>query len=119
MPLKVLKAGMLTQAAAEVLACQVEYLRKNQIKLVVDPVMVATSGSRLTHGDAIDIFIHKIVPGAFVCMLNFAEAEYLWSVFGEPAPAVTTVSEFQKFAVELQKKLQSTNTWSRAAIFPG
>ena len=45
--------------------------------LVVDPVMVATSGSRLLRTDAMDALTHKLLPLAEVVTPNIPEAELL------------------------------------------
>lgn len=108
-PLKVVKTGMLTQAAAEVLVDFVPYLKEKNIKLVVDPVMVATSGTSLTKDSVIDLCIHKIIPGAFLCTPNFVEAQFLWQSDGIPAPKVICIEDFKLFVLETQKRLQCKN----------
>lgn len=45
--------------------------------LVIDPVMVATSGSRLMQDDAVDIFRNKLLPMATLLTPNVPEAEVL------------------------------------------
>ncbi|KAM9915210.1 hypothetical protein OXX59_010607, partial [Metschnikowia pulcherrima] len=50
-PLKIVKTGMLTASAAEVLTGYLPYLRENSIRLVLDPVMVASSGKALVDDD--------------------------------------------------------------------
>ena len=45
--------------------------------LVVDPVMVATSGSRLMRDDALQCFCHKLLPLATLLTPNVLEAEVL------------------------------------------
>lgn len=45
--------------------------------LVIDPVMVATSGDRLMSSDAIDTFIHTLLPLASLLTPNIPEAEVL------------------------------------------
>lgn len=70
------KIGMVSSASlirtiAETL---IEYGAKN---IVVDPVMVATSGSRLISEDAIDTLKEKLLPMASVLTPNIPEAEVL------------------------------------------
>ncbi len=70
------KIGMVNDAAtieaiADALA---DYDIKN---LVIDPVMVATSGSRLMQDDAVDIFRNKLLPMATLLTPNVPEAEVL------------------------------------------
>lgn len=45
--------------------------------LVVDPVMVATSGARLMQDDAVEVFIQKLMPLATLLTPNVPEAEVL------------------------------------------
>lgn len=108
-PLKVVKTGMLSYAAAEVLADYVDYLTEKEIKLVVDPVMVTTSGTCLAENNVMRLCIDKILPSAFLCTPNFVEAQYLWKAFGGSEVPVTTVDEFKEFVVQLQIKLRCKN----------
>ena len=48
--------------------------------LVVDPVMVATSGSRLMQDDAVEVFCHELLPLATLLTPNVPEAEVLSGV---------------------------------------
>lgn len=52
----------------------IEYKPHN---IVVDPVMISTSGSRLLSEDAMDALITKLIPLATVITPNLAEAECL------------------------------------------
>lgn len=117
-PLKVVKTGMLSQGAAEVLAEKVGYLQEKKVKLVLDPVMVATSGTHLTDNKVIDLCIQKILPTAFLCTPNFVEAEYLWKAEGGSPPLVTTIDEFKEFVVLLQKKLGCENLLVKGGHIP-
>lgn len=49
----------------------------NAKNIVVDPVMVATSGSSLMKNDAVDTLIHELVPLAVLITPNIPEAEVL------------------------------------------
>ena len=56
----------------------VEKLREHSAeKIVVDPVMVATSGSKLISDEACDTLISKLIPIATVITPNIPEAEVL------------------------------------------
>ena len=54
------------------------FARRRFRKLVVDPVMVATSGALLLKKDAITELKTKLLPRAAVVTPNLAEAEVLW-----------------------------------------
>lgn len=47
------------------------------IPLVIDPVMLATSGFCLTHADALTVFIEELIPRATLVTPNLFEAEVL------------------------------------------
>ena len=48
--------------------------------VVVDPVMVATSGSKLLADDAIDVLINNLIPLATIITPNIPEAEVLSNI---------------------------------------
>ncbi|MBE1162631.1 bifunctional hydroxymethylpyrimidine kinase/phosphomethylpyrimidine kinase [Dyella acidiphila] len=75
-PIAAVKTGMLGNAATVRLVAKA--LRKRKPAwLVVDPVMVATSGARLLDEDAIDAVINEMIPLADVLTPNLPEAEAL------------------------------------------
>lgn len=70
------KIGMVSDAALiEVIADTLLHYQANRI--VVDPVMVSTSGSRLLKEDAIQTLVKKLLPLALVVTPNIPEAEIL------------------------------------------
>ena len=74
-----IKTGML--ATAEITNVVVEILNVYwTIPLVLDPVMVATSGDRLLANDAIDVLIKKLMPRATIITPNLWEAAALLNV---------------------------------------
>jgi hydroxymethylpyrimidine/phosphomethylpyrimidine kinase len=70
----------------------VEYKAKN---IVLDPVMVATSGSRLFKDDAIEMLIKKLVPIAKVITPNIHEAEVLCGF------TISNKKDMQKAAIKI------------------
>ena len=54
-----------------------QYDAKN---IVVDPVMVATSGSKLLSDDAIDVLVNELIPLADIITPNIPEAEVLSNI---------------------------------------
>jgi hydroxymethylpyrimidine/phosphomethylpyrimidine kinase len=75
------KTGMLFSAPiAETVA---DFLAAHPVPLVVDPVMVASSGARLLLEDAIKSLVTRLFPLATVITPNLMEAEAL---AGGPAP---------------------------------
>ena len=70
------KTGML--ATKEIILLVSKKIREYKIhKLVVDPVMVATSGDILLESNAIQTLIHELIPLAEVVTPNVKEAEVL------------------------------------------
>jgi hydroxymethylpyrimidine/phosphomethylpyrimidine kinase len=69
------KTGMLfSKTVIDVVA---EYLAEHPVPLVVDPVMVASSGARLLEQDAVDTLVERLFPLATVVTPNLAEAQAL------------------------------------------
>jgi len=75
-PIAAVKTGMLGNAATVRLVAR-ELRKRKPAWLVVDPVMIATSGSRLLDEDAVDAVIHELIPLADVLTPNLPEAEAL------------------------------------------
>jgi hydroxymethylpyrimidine/phosphomethylpyrimidine kinase len=70
------KIGMLSNAAA--IAAVADGLDHHKaINIVLDPVMVATSGDRLLKPDAVDALRRRLIPRAIVITPNLAEAAVL------------------------------------------
>ena len=78
-----IKTGMLATAAI-VTAVAERLAAVPNIPLVVDPVMVATSGDNLLDADAIDAVRHRLLPRATLVTPNIPEAARL---LGEPEGA--------------------------------
>ena len=69
------KTGMLfSRPLIEAVA---DYLTVHRVPLVVDPVMVASSGAKLLQNDAVDALVSRIFPLATVVTPNLDEAEAL------------------------------------------
>lgn len=77
-----------------------EYNAKN---IVVDPVMVATSGSKLLSDDAINTLINELIPLADIITPNIPEAEVLSGM------KINSVEDMEK-AVKIISKLGSKST---------
>jgi hydroxymethylpyrimidine/phosphomethylpyrimidine kinase len=69
------KTGMLfSTAIIEVVA---DFLAEHPVPLVVDPVMIASSGARLLRDDAVDALVSRLFPLATVVTPNLPEARAL------------------------------------------
>jgi hydroxymethylpyrimidine/phosphomethylpyrimidine kinase len=74
-PITAAKTGMLF--SNDIIELVVKILKEKKIKLVVDPVMVATSGAKLLEDDAILSIQEKLIPLASLITPNLDEAEIL------------------------------------------
>src|SRR5436190_1750954 len=69
------KTGMLF--SRELIATVAEYLERHPVPLVVDPVMVASSGAKLLQDDAGEALVTQLFPLATVVTPNLTEAAAL------------------------------------------
>jgi hydroxymethylpyrimidine/phosphomethylpyrimidine kinase len=74
------KTGMLFSKA--VIEAVADFLEENPVTLVVDPVMVASSGARLLQKDAVETLVARLFPLATVVTPNLPEAEALAGALG-------------------------------------
>lgn len=88
------KIGMVSNAAIiEIIANKLKEYKA--VNIVVDPVMVSTSGSRLLSEDAINNLIHLLLPLADLITPNLQEAEVLVK------HKIQTESDMEAAAMEL------------------
>jgi hydroxymethylpyrimidine/phosphomethylpyrimidine kinase len=69
------KTGMLH--SARLIETVADFLAGRGVPLVVDPVMVASSGARLLEEDAVDSYVERLFPLATVVTPNLPEAQAL------------------------------------------
>ena len=87
-----IKTGML--ATADIIFAVAETVNQYpSIPLVLDPVMVATSGDRLLAEDAINVLIDTLIPRSMLLTPNLLEAAALLN-----QPVATTIHEMQQQA---------------------
>jgi hydroxymethylpyrimidine/phosphomethylpyrimidine kinase len=85
LPIRAAKTGML--ATAPIIETLTEGLSAHpQIKLVIDPVMVATSGARLLDPDAEQALIELLLPRAALVTPNLPEAAALTGLSEDSQP---------------------------------
>jgi len=85
------KTGMLFNS--EIIKTIVRVLKKyNVTKVVVDPVMVASSGARLLEDDTIEVVRKELLPIAYVITPNIPEAEVLTGL------TIKTIDDMKKAA---------------------
>src|SRR3954452_6758114 len=69
------KTGMLF--SRELIDSVADFLATQRLPLVVDPVMVASSGAKLLQDDAVESLVHRLFPLATVVTPNLMEAQAL------------------------------------------
>ena len=69
------KTGMLF--SARLIETVADFLEERPVPLVVDPVMVASSGAELLEDDAVETLVERLFPLATVVTPNLAEAQVL------------------------------------------
>lgn len=105
-PLTVVKTGMLG-SAEHVRRVATVFKEFPDIRLVVDPVMIASTGASLLEPDAVHTYITDLLPLAHLITPNLPEAETL---LGEK---ISTVSEMEAAAQAL------SNTFGCATLLKG
>jgi len=76
------KTGMLfSRTIIETVA---EFLERHPVPLVVDPVLIASSGAQLLQDEAVETLVHRLFPLAVVVTPNLPEAEALTGLPGAP-----------------------------------
>ncbi len=69
------KTGMLFSRS--IIVAVADFLAEHRVPLVVDPVMIATSGARLLQPEAVDALVSELLPLATVVTPNLDEAVVL------------------------------------------
>lgn len=97
-PVRFAKTGML--ANEKIIACTAFLAEKYNLKLIVDPVMVSTSGARLLEESAVSAMRELLFPRASWITPNIPEAELLCG------KKISTPADLAEAAVELHEKFK-------------
>jgi len=89
------KTGMLYDE--EILSCVVEKVKQYNLKTVVDPVLVATSGDRLSQKDLAEAIKRELLPESYMVTPNVEEASILIGT------KIETIDDVKKACSELYK----------------
>mmetsp|Transcript_6216 Transcript_6216/g.7665 ORF Transcript_6216/g.7665 Transcript_6216/m.7665 type:complete len:584 (+) Transcript_6216:2329-4080(+) len=119
-PLKAIKTGMLTKTTINVLKHHLDYLRERNIKIIVDPVMISTSGSQLFDADGMKDCIHTLIKQAYLVTPNFLEAKSLLEIAtGKKLDiAIQGLEEYIILVKQLQKVLGCENILVKGGHIP-
>ena len=74
-PIRAVKTGMLW--SAETIDVVSDLIQTHSLKVIVDPVMIATSGAKLISDEAVDRYQHRLLPLATLATPNLDEASTL------------------------------------------
>jgi hydroxymethylpyrimidine/phosphomethylpyrimidine kinase len=91
------KTGMLF--SRELIAAVADFLDGRGVPLVVDPVMVASSGAKLLQDDAVETLVSRLFPLATVVTPNLNEAEALAGSTGTRRELAERIHELGAAAV--------------------
>jgi hydroxymethylpyrimidine/phosphomethylpyrimidine kinase len=91
------KTGMLY--SRELIEVVADYLSEHPVPLVVDPVMIASSGARLLEDDAVSTLVGRLFPLATVVTPNLLEAAALAGSGGAPRELAERIHELGAPAV--------------------
>jgi hydroxymethylpyrimidine/phosphomethylpyrimidine kinase len=91
------KTGMLFSGA--LIDKVADFLADHRMPLVVDPVLVASSGAKLLQDDAVDALVTRLFPLATVITPNLPEAEALTGSTGSPRELAERLHELGAPAV--------------------
>ena len=83
-PVRAIKIGMLLNA--EIIETVAEFASSNNLPLVVDPVMISSSGAMLLEPASLQVFTQKLLPNAALITPNFDEAAVLLGGKPETTP---------------------------------
>ena len=99
-PVRAVKTGMLF--TADLIRATAEKLRTVAIPIVVDPVMIASSGHSLLQLDAIQVLVNELLPIATLITPNLDEAEAIMQL-----PARTS-AERDTLATQMSQHFNTT-----------
>lgn len=118
-PLKAVKTGMLSKEAILVLLEYLELFKKYEIRLVVDPVMVSTTGSDLVDEEAMSVSVKTLLKDAFLVTPNFVEAKSLYRAsMGSEMGEVANLDDFTLFTKNLQNAIGCENVLVKGGHIP-
>jgi hydroxymethylpyrimidine/phosphomethylpyrimidine kinase len=85
--------------SARLIEIVADFLEGHRVPLVVDPVMVASSGAKLLQEDAVDALVERLFPLATVVTPNLHEAEALAGAGGSRRELAKRIHELGAPAV--------------------
>ena len=111
-PIKAIKIGMLFNE--EIIKAVAESIKRNNIQtnLVLDPVMISTSGSILLQKQAQQAMIKMLFPSVDIITPNLIEAANLANL-----KSINTIEELKEVALYIQKELSAKRVLIKGGHF--
>ncbi|KAK6198169.1 Phosphomethylpyrimidine kinase [Scheffersomyces amazonensis] len=118
-PLKVVKTGMLTREAINALTPYLSELNKFNVKLVLDPVMVSTSGSTLFKLQDLKYCADHLFKHAYLITPNFIEAQALVKTLSNrDIEKIQSLDDLLKFVKDVQTIVGCENVLVKGGHLP-
>jgi hydroxymethylpyrimidine/phosphomethylpyrimidine kinase len=119
-PLKIIKTGMLTSQALKVIPEFLPLFAEYNIRLVVDPVMISTSGSKLMDEEAMKLCLDSLIKSAYLVTPNYHEAVELFKLSSgaKLEQEIKSVDDLVRFVTRLQDLLQCENILVKGGHIP-
>ena len=121
-PPAAIKIGMLGDAdTVRVIAEQLNAYKADvaNVAIVLDPVMISSSGHRLIADDVLKVLLENLIPLADIITPNTAELKALLKWFGIDCAEITNQRELEKATLALNEKLVSQNQTAPAILSKG
>ncbi len=90
-----------------------------KVPIVLDPVMISSSGHKLISDHALEALVENLIPIADVITPNTAELRALVEYFGIEKQEITNQNQLEQATVMLSEKLQESNQAAPAIFSKG
>ena len=89
------------------------------LSIVLDPVMISSSGHRLISDDTLKVLLEDLIPLADIITPNTAELKALLGWFDLECDEITTQAQLEKATIALLEKLRGKNKLPPAILSKG
>lgn len=120
-PLKVIKTGMLTSELIDIISEFLPIFQKYNVRLVVDTVMISTSGANLFDKAGMTKCLNSIIANAYLLTPNFPEACTLFELSTNlkfDKSSIKNIEDFKNFVPKLQQQLGCENILVKGGHIP-
>ena len=121
-PPAAIKIGMLGEVdTVKAITSELKTYKDNasNLSIVLDPVMISSSGHRLISDDTLTILVEDLIPLADIITPNTAELKALLEWFDLECAEITNQHELKKATLALNEKLSGNNITAPAILSKG